>query len=139
MKPNEMEQVERKYAELEFGIRQKEQKIRQAKNYHQIQEKLKSSRDGNKGADDCCLDLIALKDDLEELHKILKEEELVNQQLEQVQQRLDTYYGLPGQKGRGGEGLSSEFDEKLYAHMIDEQTKIIVTTQMRQPLVDPKK
>ena len=36
MQPNELEQVERKHAELEFGIRQKEIKIKQTKNYNQI-------------------------------------------------------------------------------------------------------
>lgn len=40
MQPNELELVERKHAELEFGIRQKEIKIRQTKNYIQIMDKL---------------------------------------------------------------------------------------------------
>lgn len=89
MQPNELELVERKYAELEFGIRQKEIKIRQAKNYIQIRDKLNAGMeakgDSANANDDCCLELINLKDDIEKLRKILKEEELVNQQLEQVQ------------------------------------------------------
>lgn len=132
MQPNELEMVERKYAELEFGIRQKEVKIRQTKNYIQIIDKLNIGKEvaptGEANPnDDCCLDLIDLKDDIEKLRKILKEEELVNQQLEQVQQRLDNYYGLPGQLGT--QECSSEFEEKIYSNMIDDSTKILITTQ----------
>lgn len=36
MQPNEFEKVERKYAELEFGIREKEITIRNSKNYSLI-------------------------------------------------------------------------------------------------------
>lgn len=114
-------------------------KIRQTKNYIQIQEKLNNGKsEAQKEKDDgetCCVDLIALKDDLEQLRKILKEEELVNQQLEQVQQRLDNYYGLPG---HGGNNDEKEFEEKVYSNMIDESTKILVTSQQRY-VPDPKK
>ena len=53
---------------------------------------------------------------------------MVNQQLEQVQQRLDNYYGLPGQDAND----NNDFDEKVYANMIDESTKILITSQQRQ-------
>ena len=85
--------------------------------------------------DDCCLDLINLKDDIEALRKILKEEEQINQQLEQVQLRLDNYYRLPGQQLSVHDGFdegSREFEEKIYSSTFDEQTKILVTTQQRQ-------
>ena len=37
---NELDLVERKYAELQYGIEQKEKKIREARHYQQIKEKL---------------------------------------------------------------------------------------------------
>lgn len=51
-----------------------------------------------------------------------------------MSQRLDCYYNLPGQD-KGG---STDFDDKYYSDLIDEQTKTIVASQVRH-IPDPKK
>ena len=44
MQPNEFEKVERKFAQLEFGLREKEITIRNSKNYTQIKSRLENDK-----------------------------------------------------------------------------------------------
>ena len=109
MQGSELEKVERKQAELEFSIREKETIFQQ--DYYQITNKLQNTEQ----------DLISMESDLKLIGQLLEQEEMVTRENKQCKRRLDNYYNrivLPFDS-------ETKADEQLYSNLIDESIKTI--------------
>ena len=91
MQGSDLEKIERKHAELEFSVRDKETLIIQQ--FAQIVNKLPGGS----------LDLLELKPQLEQLQLMLKADEQLSLKLAVVEKRVDNYYRMnAGECQEGG-------------------------------------
>ena len=101
MQGSDLERVERKHAELEFSLREKENDICQ--NFSGVQNKLEQ---------DNCVEVLEMESQLEEIGRLLREDEKLNKELRKVDRKVDNYYNRK--------------DEANYNAMLDESVKSIV-------------
>mmetsp|Transcript_5133 Transcript_5133/g.7871 ORF Transcript_5133/g.7871 Transcript_5133/m.7871 type:complete len:95 (+) Transcript_5133:1141-1425(+) len=94
MQPSELERVQRKHAELEYSIREAEITINSK--YAPVINSLQGDKAlGVNQQDPKIAQLISLKDRLDTLQELIREDEALNRELNRSQQRIDRWYQAP--------------------------------------------
>lgn len=109
MQGSDLDKVERKFAELEFSIREKNKAICQR--YPQLMNKMERGSQGT-------VDVLDLKEQILQLTSQLDREFVIDNKLRTVKRRLDNYYTLGG--GVCAEtGLNQKFDDDMKIIMVE--------------------
>ena len=114
MQGSDLERVERKHAEMEFILREKDKTIRQ--DYAQIMSKLEN------GSEDS-LQILKHQEMIQSISALLQKERKLDADTVKVQQRLDNYYALNKCENQAM-GLSQTLDEDVKVIM-EEPTYVV--------------